>query len=238
MADFPRCRLATWEEAGRWADRLSQAIRAADRVPQTIVGLTRGGWVPSRLLADRLGVKRLLALRAQHWGVTATPSGRAELTETLAGSVEGENVLVADDITDTGESLELATRHVADRGPARLESATFLHITHSKFTPTYFAEEIPRDAWVWVVFPWNFWEDLQTLGGRAFDETGSPTGARELLATKTGWSPTLAELQHALAARGRPAESASSGSTPARAPASASSGTARARPRRSRAKVR
>ncbi len=117
------------------------------------MGLTRGGWVPARLLCDRLGVTRLVSLRAQHWGVTATRDGAAKVTEGLSGAVRGETVLAVDDITDTGESLLLALEHVRAAGPARLESATLLHIDHAKFVPTYFAETIPRDAWVWVVFP-------------------------------------------------------------------------------------
>jgi len=199
MADFPRCRVASWEEVNGWADRLAERIRAAGRLPETIVGLTRGGWIPARLLADRLGVKRLVALRAQHWGVTATPSGKAELTEPIAAPLDGEEVLVVDDITDTGESLELATRHVVERRPDRVESATFLHITHSRFTPTYYAEEIPRDAWVWVVFPWNYWEDLATLGRKAVTEAETVEKARALLKAKTGWEPTASDLERALA---------------------------------------
>ncbi|HYK93707.1 MAG TPA: phosphoribosyltransferase [Thermoplasmata archaeon] len=202
MDDFPRCRVATWEEIDRWADRLAEKIVAVGHRPQTIVGLTRGGWVPSRLLADRLGTKRLVALRAQHWGVTATPAGKAELTEGLSGDVRGEELLVADDITDTGESLELATQHLLGHHPKRVESATFLHITHSKFRPTYYAEEISRDAWVWVVFPWNYWEDLATLGRKALDSAGSVAAARRLLKEKTGWEPSLADLGRALEGAG------------------------------------
>jgi uncharacterized protein len=167
-AELPRCRLTSWAEVDGWAETLAAKIRSADRVPETLVGLTRGGWVPTRLLADRLGIKRLVSLRMQHWGVTATPSGKAQLTEGLSGPVEGQNVLVVDDITDTGESLELATQHVRDGGHAkRVESAACLHIGHSKFRPTYFAEEIPADQWAWIVFPWNYWEDIATLSERA-----------------------------------------------------------------------
>src|ERR1700688_470952 len=108
MADYPKCRLTTWADAERWTETLAHLIRRSPHPPETIVALTRGGWVPARLLADRLGLKRLVAVRAQHWGVTATPSGRAELTEGLSSPVKGQQVLVVDDITDTGESLELA----------------------------------------------------------------------------------------------------------------------------------
>jgi hypoxanthine phosphoribosyltransferase len=200
VADLPRCRLATWADVDRWADTLGSAIRAADRVPQTIVGLTRGGWVPSRLLADRLGVKRIVSLRAQHWGVTATPDGKAELTEGLSGTVEGQRVLVADDITDTGESLALAVAHVREYRAERVESATFLHITHSKFRPTYLGEEIPRGAWAWIVFPWNYWEDLRTLAAQA-EASGAkdPTAIVAVLRDRCGLSTTVADVTRARA---------------------------------------
>lgn len=205
MADYPRCRRTSWAELDGWADRLAAKIRAADRVPETLVALTRGGWVPARLLADRLDVKQLHAVRARHWGVTATPSGRAELTEGLSQSIRGEKVLVVDDITDTGESLRLAVDHVREAHPARVESATCLHISHSTYEPTYYAEEIPRDGWVWIVFPWNFWEDLQTLGRRALDESAGDLGkARAALKERCGLAVTEAELRHALAPGPRP----------------------------------
>jgi len=195
MADLPRCRLTTWAEVDQWADRLAGRIRSADAIPQTIVGLSRGGWVPGRLLCDRLDVHRLVSLRAQHWGVTATPDGTAKLTEGLSGPVEGQKVLVVDDITDTGESLSLARDHVADQKPARLETAAFLHIAHSKFVPTYFAEEIPRGGWVWVVFPWNYWEDLASLAARAVEYGRGVEAVRETLRTRSGLDVPLADLE-------------------------------------------
>ena len=195
MADLPRCRHASWADVDRWAETLAGRIREADAVPEAIVALTRGGWVPGRLLCDRLGVKRLVSLRAQHWGVTATPSGKAELTEGLSAPVADLRVLVVDDITDTGESLALATEHVAASRPRRLESAAFLHIAHSKFLPTYFAEEIPRNAWVWVVFPWNYWEDLASLAERAAAITPGLDAVRATLAEKSGLDVPRADLE-------------------------------------------
>lgn len=195
MADLPPCRRATWEDVDRWADRLAELVRGADAVPESIVGLTRGGWVPGRLLCDRLGVRHLVSLRAQHWGVTATPSGRAELTEGLSASVSGRKVLLVDDITDTGESLALAVDHVRAGGPERIESATFLHIDHAKFVPTYTAERIPRDRWVWIVFPWNYWEDLTTLAARARELGPGIDTVRETLHRRSGLDVSRADLE-------------------------------------------
>jgi uncharacterized protein len=199
VTDLPTCRLATWSDLDAWTDAVAAKVHAAGRVPQVIVGLTRGGWIPARLMADRLGVKRLLALQTAHWGVTATKDGHAALTERLSGSVEGATVLVVDDITDTGESLALAVDHIRAEGrPARLETATCLHITHSKFTPNYFAEEVPSDRWVWVVFPWTYWEDLRALAAKALPDGHDAAGVAQLLREKCHLDVPPVDVERAL----------------------------------------
>jgi hypoxanthine phosphoribosyltransferase len=198
VADLPNCRRTSWAEADAWADRIAKAVRARKHVPETIVALTRGGWVPARLLADRLGVKRMVSIRLQHWGVTAQPSGKAELTEGLSGPVRGQSVLVVDDITDTGESLALATQAVKDAGASLVESAACLHVGHSKFVPDYFAEEIPRDAWVWVVFPWNYWEDVRHLVRQAMAEGKDAERIRAILRERSGLDLPLEHVARGL----------------------------------------
>jgi len=199
MADeLPRCRRAAWPEVERWADTVAGRVRAAGGLPEAIVGLTRGGWVPARLLGDRLGVHRLVSLRVQHWGVTAARDGEAKLTEGLSGQVAGEAVLVVDDITDTGESLRLASEHVRAAGPRSVETAALVHIAHSKFVPTYFGEEIGRDDWVWVVFPWNYWEDLRTLADRAATLSPGASAVRATLRERCGLDVPLQDLRRVL----------------------------------------
>lgn len=199
MSDLPTCRLATWTDLDAWARVLSAQVHSAGRTPQVIVGLTRGGWIPARLVADHLGVKRLLALQTAHWGVTATKDGHAALTERLSGSVEGVPVLLVDDIADTGESLALAAEHVRTEGrPSRLETATLLHIAHSKFTPTYFAEEVPADRWVWVVFPWTYWEDLRALAARVLPEGKDAAGVAQMLRERCQLTVPPADVERAL----------------------------------------
>ena len=174
----------TTSTAGPTGDR--REVLAADAVPQTIVGLTRGGWVPARSCADLLGVQapRLAARPALGSDGDPGRGGRAHRGD--SGSVDDQNVLIVDDITDTGESLELARQHVIAARASRLETATFLHISHSKFVPTYYAEEIPRDSWVWIVFPWNYWEDLRSLAARAAAETPGLDAVRRTLSERCG----------------------------------------------------
>ncbi len=204
MAELPRCRRATWADVDGWADAVARKVRAAGALPTTIVGVTRGGWVPARLLADRLGVRRIVSLRAQHWGVTATKDGVAAVTEGLSGPVAGEAVLVVDDITDSGESLKLAREHVAAAGPRRVDTAAFLHIGGAVHVPTYFAEEIDRAAWAWIVFPWNYWEDLIALAGRAAEEGPGAEAVRATLLGRCGLDVPTADVERALSERATP----------------------------------
>lgn len=45
-----------------------------------IIGLTRGGWVPARLLCDHLHMKNLYAVKTEDLGVTANQDCIALLT--------------------------------------------------------------------------------------------------------------------------------------------------------------
>ena len=158
-----RCKLVTWDEISGWTRQVANKIRASGFLPTVIIGLTRGGWIPARLLCDHLKVKKLYAVKTEHWGVTANPDGKALLTQELNISIENDRVLVVDDITDTGESLVLAMAHLSIMHPKELRSATLLHITHSKVEPHFYTVKVPKERWTWFIFPWNLNEDLRTL---------------------------------------------------------------------------
>lgn len=156
-------KLVEWSDVVNWCSVIGERVVESGFRPDIIVGLARGGWIPARLVSDELGVKQLLSLRTQHWGVTAARDGKARLATTLEESVEGKNLLIVDDITDTGDSIRLAHDHVLSHSPATVKTATMLHISHSTFLPDYFADEVDGKKWTWYVFPWNYGEDMATF---------------------------------------------------------------------------
>ena len=113
-----------YDEISKWTSTLVKKIRKCDCKPTVIIGLTRGGWVPARLLCDHLHVKKLYAVKTEHWGVTANQDGNALLTQELNVDIRNESVLIVDDITDTGESLILATKHLKAMSPGLLSTST------------------------------------------------------------------------------------------------------------------
>ena len=137
--------------------QVAKKINSSNFKPDQIIGLARGGWVLARVQCDLVGVKDLTSLKVEHWGVTATPDGKATLKHPFIMDLTGKRVLVVDDITDTGESMQIAIDYIRSLNPSEIRSTTLKHIRSSKFQPDYFAEEI---TWHWVIFPWNFMEDM------------------------------------------------------------------------------
>ncbi len=142
--------------------------------PDAVIGLARGGWVPARLVCDELVTKNLISLKTQHWGVTASRDGKARLVGELQEDLSGRNILIVDDITDTGDSLRLAHDHAKTLSPGGIRTATMLHINHSSFVPDYYASEVDKDKWTWFVFPWNYYEDMSTFIREILAEEPSP----------------------------------------------------------------
>jgi hypoxanthine phosphoribosyltransferase len=151
------CQVMDWNLFYELAKQVAKKINSSDYKPDVIVGLARGGWVLARVLCDLIGVKDLLSLKVEHWGVTATPDGTAKLKYPLNVDLIGKKILVVDDITDTGESMRVTIEYLKSLKPSEVRTAALQHIISAKFKPEYIGEEI---KWRWVIFPWNFTEDM------------------------------------------------------------------------------
>ncbi len=169
MAEKFKCRFVTWEDIVRWTKDVAKKVKASGFRPDVVVALARGGWIPGRILCDHLLVKDLFSIKTEHWGITATRDGQARVVHDVPVSLKGRKVLVVDDITDTGQSLKMAYERVLEHEPKEAKTATMLHITHSKFVPHYYSEEVPAEDWTWFVFPWNYYEDMRNLTLKAIE---------------------------------------------------------------------
>lgn len=155
------CMVLDWNEIVNTTKKTSAKIKQSNFHPDVIIGISRGGLVPARLFCDFLHVKSCFSLKVDHWGLTATKNGEAKLTQPLNMDLTGLNVLLVDDITDTGQSLELAKNHLQEKNPKSLKTATMYHLlTGSDYKPDFYGEE---RKWSWMVFPWNYMEDLVNI---------------------------------------------------------------------------
>jgi hypoxanthine phosphoribosyltransferase len=200
-----KAKLVTWEEIVDWCLKLRSSI-VGKYNPDAIIGLSRGGLVPARLLSDYLWIKDLFSVKTEHWGITASKDGEAKITADSSLPVRGKNVLIVDDITDTGSSMKLAADTIKKFEPASIKTSTMLHIEHSAFVPDYYASSVSAKEWTWFIFPWNVYEDVLNLTGKVLQ---APMNDKDLSASlKENFGLELdevylAELLHNFANSGR-----------------------------------
>ena len=170
------CVMVDWTYAYDLCRDASEEIKAAGFTPEVIIGVARGGWYLARNLCDFFLLKDLFSLKMEHWGIAATITGDAKLKYGLDDRerelIRGKRVLIADDVTDTGDSLKLVAEYVTSLGAAAVKTVTMHHKTSSSFVPDFYAELL--SDWKWVIYPWSIHEDIQELSEKilAKNESG------------------------------------------------------------------
>ena len=175
-----KCVQYDWDEVYELCRILAKKIRESNFKPDAIVAVARGGWVPARILADLLFVKELYSVKAEHWGIVATPTGKAKITQPLTVDLSGKSVLVVDDVADTGETVEIVAKHVMERNAKEVRTAVIDFKHTSKFVPDYYAKEM--ENWAWIVYPWSLYEDARDLISRIANDGMSVEEIKKKLA--------------------------------------------------------
>ena len=87
----------------------------------------------------------LLPLKAASYGDGTKSSGSIDLPWGIPGAVAGKNILVVDDILDTGYTLQFLKRQLLDVGALSVSTCVLLHKEHAKDLPVdYSGFEIPN----------------------------------------------------------------------------------------------
>ena len=156
------CTITNWEYIYGLCRDVADGVKAVDFEPDVVVALARGGWFAGRCLCDFLGLDDLTSLKMEHYVGTAEKSGEPEIRYPMPeGSVAGKDILVIDDIADTGGSIERAYEYVTDRDAGEVRTATLQLLETSEFEPDFVGERL--ETWTWIVYPWNFIEDMIDL---------------------------------------------------------------------------
>ncbi|WP_121742456.1 phosphoribosyltransferase [Natronorubrum halophilum] len=181
MSDLPDdfdCTITTWEYIYGLCRDVRDEVRGDSFEPDVVVALARGGWFAGRCLCDFLGLDDLTSLKMEHYVGTAEKSGEPSVRYPMPeGSVEGKDVLIIDDIADTGGSIERAHEYVTDRDAGEVRTATLQLLGTSDYQPDYVGERL--EEWTWIVYPWNFIEDMVDLISSVMDQADQGTFTQE-----------------------------------------------------------
>lgn len=161
MHDELPCTLVAWEEVHQLCRELVRQIRATDYHIDLIVAIARGGYVPGRIVSDMLGVHDLTGFKIEHYR-KLQKHREAFVKYPLSADVNGKNILLLDDVSDSGDTFAVGIEHIHRRGqPNAIRTAALHYKTVSSFIPDFFVDTISE--WRWLIYPWAINEDLSTL---------------------------------------------------------------------------
>jgi hypoxanthine phosphoribosyltransferase len=134
--------------------------------PLYLVSVLKGAFI---FVADLARALQRTGVRIEFMGISSygnmkTSSGQVKVTRDLDVNIEGQNVLIVEDIVDSGVTLSYLTRLLLQRHPKSLEIATLLDKPERRVNPVsikYSGFRIP-DEFV-VGYGLDFAEDYRNL---------------------------------------------------------------------------
>lgn len=191
------CEVISWNRFAGLARRVAFKIIDAGFRPDLIVAIARGGYAPARVLADYLDVTNVASIKVEHYHGTRKAE-QAFVRHPLPEHVEGRRVLIVDDVSDTGDTFDVAIPHIRQHLPeAEIRTAVLLHKAVCPKVPDFYARKVVK--WRWIIFPWAVVEDLSAFLAAAEPPVRDVTAFARMLQDKHKLSPPRQLLEDVLA---------------------------------------
>jgi len=159
MLDPQKYLAPSWDRIYDLLLDIALKIRNSGFKPDYIVGVSRGGWAPGRILSDLLENTHTVNIKIEFYLGIGKTSRNPVVTQPLAEDITKKYVLVVDDVSDTGRSMKVAMDHMIGKGAAGVKTATVYYKPQSIFKPDFFAESTSD----WIIFPWERLEATRLL---------------------------------------------------------------------------
>jgi hypothetical protein len=149
----------SWDDLGQEMFHLAQKILAKAERYDRIVALAKGGVTFARALADHLNIKEISSIQIEFYSGIGQTKKTPVITQTLPVSIRDNNILIVDDIVDSGETMQLATDYLRYHGIKNVATCTLISKPWSKYQVDFYVH--PSEAW--VIFPYESRETIQLL---------------------------------------------------------------------------
>lgn len=154
----------SWELFGTASRELAEQVAGDGYAPDLILAIARGGLFATGALGYSLGVKNLHVMNVEFYTGVDERLDMPVMLPPVPQPVDlaGARLLIADDVADTGATLELVrdfcAEHVAEARCA---------VLYEKSRSTVKCEYVWRRTEQWITFPWSALPPLQ--GGKPAD---------------------------------------------------------------------
>ena len=149
----------TWDEVHKLSLMLVRKVIESRYLPDVIVGILRGGYIVARIVADILNIEELGVVEVKFYRSIGERAERPVITQPLILDVRDKNVLIVDDVVDSGRTLEIVSQQVRLRGAKNIKSAALFVKPRSIINPDYYIIKTTK----WVLFPWELGELFREL---------------------------------------------------------------------------
>jgi uncharacterized protein len=151
-------RIVSLPETYEAAYRVARKIMDAGDKFDVAVGISRGGFPPSRMICDFLNIKTLTSLQIRHYESGGQAREEVSISDPVKIDIRGKNVLIVDDVNDSGKSLIAAYDNIKSLGPALIRTAVLHEKSGTSFTADYTGYTLSE--WKWLIYQWAVTEDL------------------------------------------------------------------------------
>jgi uncharacterized protein len=149
----------SWDQVHRMLIDLADKIHAEKFEPDILVGISRGGWVPARVMSDLLDNPYVTSVGAEFYVGVYETNSEPRLTQPIPVSVFDKKILLVDDVVDSGKSAVMVKDHLCRQGVKEIKILTLYYKPWSIVKPDFYSKETSS----WIVFPWEIKETLKKL---------------------------------------------------------------------------
>ena len=148
MADL----YVTWDDYHRTIERLAETIYGSGWRFNQIVCIARGGLRVGDALSRIFKLPLAIISTQSYAGEAGRERGTLTVAKhmTMTSPTLGDRVLLADDLVDSGVTLDAVQRHLLEASPtiAELRTAVLWYKACSKCAPDYYVHYLPDNPWI------------------------------------------------------------------------------------------
>lgn len=146
----------TWKDIEKDCQQVANKLK--EKQFDLIVAITKGGLPPAVILANKyLNKPHIVTLQLEEITEEEKAGYQAKkvkvISELNTYPIKEKNVLIVDDVADTGSTLKKAIQLVQEKQPKSIVTAVLHHKPRSQIIPDVFARRFPNQTW--VTYPWE-----------------------------------------------------------------------------------
>jgi len=167
----------SWTKFLDMSIELAKKIVERDDIPDVVIAVLRGGYFVAKLVADYLGIETIATIEVKFYRGIGERAERPIVVKPLTIDIRGRDVLIVDDVADSGRTLQVVSDIARLHGARTVHTAALFYKPWSIIIPDYYVEETDK----WIVFPWEVGETLRELRERygGLEEAAKSVGIEE-----------------------------------------------------------